>query len=169
MAGPPTVTFSSPEAVVGGWFTNTAYTYSIITTGDPNKFATDKFHVTGDWYTLSITGLHADGTTAGPVNIDLADYFGASLKHSRHVDLGRSEQPGHGLPPCNSPWTPPTSGDFGINTPAYFAMDNLTIAPEPGTLGLAATGLGVAGVGWLWRWRLDGRLAPSLKPETDRD
>jgi len=37
-------------------------------------------------------------------------------------------------------------GQFGMNTPAYFAMDNLTLVPvpEPGTLAL--TGLGIAGL-----------------------
>ncbi|HMO36139.1 MAG TPA: DUF4465 domain-containing protein, partial [Gemmatales bacterium] len=44
-------------------------------------------------------------------------------------------------------------GPFGMNTPAYFAMDNLVVAvPEPGTMALvgsAALGL----IGWYGRRR----------------
>ena len=33
------------------------------------------------------------------------------------------------------------NGDWGMNTPGYFAYDNLTIAPEPGTGMLVGLGL----------------------------
>ncbi|MEN6450250.1 MAG: DUF4465 domain-containing protein [Thermoguttaceae bacterium] len=154
--GAPTVTFSSPTRVVGAWFTNTAYTYSIITEGDPNNFAR-KFHQ-GDYYTLSVTGVRADGTATDPVNVDLADFLGASLHILNAwtwVDLSA-------LGTVSSLQFNVDSSDkgaSGINTPTYFAMDNLTVAPEPGTLWLLAVGGVFAAAGRLWRRRAGARSA----------
>ncbi len=50
-------------------------------------------------------------------------------------------------------------GQFGINTPLYFAMDNLTLStstaiPEPSSALLALTALGITGLAAAHRrWR----------------
>ena len=52
------------------------------------------------------------------------------------------------------------TGPYGMNTPAYFAMDNLKLSavPEPSTLALIC-GAGVAGTSWGYRQRCSPHTA----------
>jgi hypothetical protein len=140
----PTVTLATPSVVDFAWFTNTTYSYYSIRDGTPpygKKFgdAPDP----DDWFLLTITGMNAAGTPTGVVNFYLADYRFANnandyiVKDWTLVDLAS-------LGAVKSLEFTLTSSDtsFGmLNNPAYFAMDTLTVSPEPATLGLVALGL----------------------------
>jgi len=142
----PTVTFSAPTAVEQAWVTNTTYAYFDMLNGSSfsKKFGgadgTDE-----DWFLLTITGKTAGGGTTGPVEFYLADFRFADDSQDYILDA----------------WTPvdltglgavtslaftlssSDTGTWGMNTPAYFALDTLTVAPEPATLALVAGGAAV--------------------------
>ncbi len=142
----PVITFAAPVIVESAYFANTTYAALSMLNGD--GFAKKFGGVTGndpDFFTLTIIGRNAANAMTGSLTVSLADYRSpasvgdfiisswlktdlASLGavSSLHFELASSD-----------------SGPFGINTPAYFAMDNLTVAavPEPGTYAMLAIGL----------------------------
>jgi hypothetical protein len=86
----------------------------------------------GDWFLLTIYGLDADGDITGSVDFYLADY------RSQDPDLNYvvSGWTTVDLTPVGAASTlffqlTSTDNDpiFGMNTPAYFAMDNLQVTP----------------------------------------
>jgi hypothetical protein len=130
---PPTVTFPEPTAVTGFYVTNTTYAYFTMRLGDPfaKKFGGD----TGndpDWFLLSITGNDSQGNPTGTVDFYLADYrFQDNSKDYivnqwKWVDLSVLGQ----VKTLTFALSSSDVGDFGMNTPAYFAIDNLN-APQP--------------------------------------
>jgi hypothetical protein len=132
--------------------TNTTYAALSMLQGDP--FAKKFGGQTGndpDFFLLTITGKNAQNADTGTVQFYLADY--------RFADNGKDY--------VVSQWTtvPLSSlgadttvlsfglsssdvGAFGMNTPAYFAMDNLVLTPVPEP---AAVGLAAAAGSRLWR------------------
>ena len=148
----PTVTLATPSVVDYAWFTNTTYGYYSILdgTGFSKKFGDEPDP--DDWFLLTITGKDAAGTTTDSVEFYLADYRFADnardyiVKDWTRVDLTS-------LKTVNSLEftlaSSDSSVDFGMNNPSYFAMDTLTVVPEPATLGLLAVG----GLGVLVRGR----------------
>jgi hypothetical protein len=133
--------------------TNTAYTYSLMKIGDPNNYAR-KF-TDGDYYRLTITGYDSTGgvgNSVGALDVFLADYrYGAStvLDYWKTIDLTSlvgAKSLRFGLYSTDLNANP----DFGFNTPAYFAADNLvmTAVPEPSSLALLALGaIGLVAIG----------------------
>lgn len=133
------VTFSAPTPVLGFYVNNT--TYAALSMRDGDGFAKPFGGTTGsdpDWFRLTIRGADTAGQPTGEVAFYLADFrfadpgqdyiltdwtwvdttaLGPNVS-SLHFDLASSD-----------------TGAFGMNTPAYFAMDNLVV-PEPGTFGL---------------------------------
>jgi hypothetical protein len=115
-ASPPTVTFSTAQTVTGAYVTNTNYAYYSMLKGD--QFA--KQFEEGDWFTLTITGKDADGNVTGTVDFNLAtgtdivntwEWVGlSSLGTVKSLEFTLSSS---------------DTGEFGMNTPAYFAMDFL--------------------------------------------
>jgi len=140
------LTLAAPSVVDSAWFTNTTYAYYAIRDGTPfsKKFGDEPDP--DDWFILTITGKDAAGTTTDSVEFYLADYRFADnardyiVKDWTRVDLTS-------LKTVNSlefTLSSSDSGFFGMNNPAYFAMDTLTIStvsPEPATLCLLAAGL----------------------------
>lgn len=129
-AGLPTISLGSSSAVSGMYVTNTAYAYYTMLNG--NMFSR-KFN-SSDWFLLTITGLDAAGVSTGTINFYLAQN-GTILNEWTYVDLS-------GLGVVSSLTFSLSSSDngiFGMNTPAYFAMDNLVI-PEPATMFMLALG-----------------------------
>ncbi|MFW6146432.1 MAG: DUF4465 domain-containing protein [Planctomycetota bacterium] len=126
----------------GAYVTNTTYAYLSMRDGD--AFAKQFGGPTGDdpdWFALTVTGLHADGST-NTLDVDLADFRFADnaadyiLDEWTWVDLS-------GLGPVVGLAFTLSSSDMGpdgMNTPAYFALDGLAV-PEPTTLLLMAAGL----------------------------
>jgi hypothetical protein len=126
--------------------TNTTYAYFSMLDGD--QFAT-KFKA-GSFFQLTITGYTAAGAALGStVAFDLARYitdFDHPLRDWATVDLSSlagSKKLSFGLASSDV-------GAFGMNTPAYFAADNLRIrarsVPEPSSLVLGMIGVGIAAV-----------------------
>jgi len=137
----PTVTLATPSVIDSAWFTNTTYCYYSILdgTGFSKKFG----GTTGndpDWFLLTITGKDAAEQVTGTVDFYLADYRFAD--NAIVADWTRVDLTSLGaVKSLEFTLDGSDSSAWGLNTPAYFAMDTLTVAPEPATLGLVALGL----------------------------
>ena len=138
----PAVTFAGETTVLGGYFTNT--TYAALAMRDGDAFAKQFGGPSGDdpdWFILTITGKDASGSVTGSVDFKLADYTFADnaldyiVDSWEYVDLS----PLGVVKSIEMTLSSSDVGDWGINTPGYFAMDNLVV-PEPGTLALLAIG-----------------------------
>lgn len=144
----PTVSFANPTLLEGAYFSNTTYTALSIRDGDmfSKKFGGDTGN-DADWLKLVITGLDATGSSTGSLAFYLADYRFTDntqdyiVSDWRYVDLS-------GLGAVAALQFTMESSDvgmFGINTPTYFALDNLSISavPESSTLAMLLAGLGL--------------------------
>ncbi len=108
-------------AVVPGFYiTNSSYAYSSMTNGDGFAKKFDK----GDWFKLTITGYDVDGNETGTKDYYLADLRDPNkayiINDWRYVDLS-------GLGKVKSlsfELSSSDTGDYGMNTPAYFCFDN---------------------------------------------
>lgn len=149
-AGPPTITLDAAGIVEGLYVTNSNSAYYSMLKGD--LFA-KKFGGAGgdepDWFVLTITGKDAGGAVTDVVEFYLADYRFADNGEDYIVDaweyvdlstLGVVKSLEFGLSSSDV-------GAWGMNTPAYFAID--TIIPEPATIVL----LGLGALGLVWRKR----------------
>lgn len=139
--------------------TNTTYAALSMQTGD--DFAKKFGGTTGndaDFLLLTIegrSGLNGSGAILGTVPLYLADFQSTDntldyiLNTWRTVDLGALPAGIHSL---TFDLTSSDVGEFGMNTPSYFAMDSLVVAiPEPGTTALMT--VTIAGVYVINRWR----------------
>ena len=136
------------------WFTNTTYAALSMLNGD--SFAKKFGGASGndaDFFKLTIRGyddLATSGNLTGTKDFYLADYrfdnnaLDYVVSTWQEVDLsglGNAKSIGFSL-------TSSDNGGFGMNTPAFFAMDNLslTAVPEPTSVVLvcAVMGLGVS-------------------------
>ena len=134
------VTLPAGASVTSASFTNT--TYAALSMRDGDGFAKKFGGPTGndpDFFRLTVTGLAGD-TTVGTVDVYLADFRFADNASdyilSRWVDvdltsLAAARQLKFTLASSDN-------GDFGMNTPAYFAVDNLVTVPEPSVAGVLA-------------------------------
>mgnify|MGYP002620485977 CR=1 FL=1 len=110
-------------AVVSGFYiTNSAYTFNSLTGGD----AYAKTFTKGDWYLLTMTGYDADGNKTGTKEFYLADCRSEQdadwyiINDWRYVDLsglGKVKKIEFALSSSDN-------GDYGMNTPAYFCLDD---------------------------------------------
>ena len=115
------------DTVSGFYATNAAYTMHSMKNGD--NYA-HKFDL-GDWLKLTVTGLSADGTVTGTVDFYLADLRVADSAYIvndwRWVDLtplGKVKRLAFSMSSSDN-------GAWGMNTPAYFCLDNLGgVKPE---------------------------------------
>jgi hypothetical protein len=141
---PVSITFSSEAIVAGGYFTNTTYTAMDMLQGSgfSKKFGGENGS-DQDWFLLTIIGKDTSGLVTAAVDFYLADYRFENSSDDYIVDsweyinlsgLGSVKTMEFLLSSSDT-------GSFGMNTPAYFAMDNLVI-PEPAIFVL--TGFGVA-------------------------
>ncbi|KAB2319735.1 DUF4465 domain-containing protein [Betaproteobacteria bacterium SCN1] len=148
----PTVSFAGPVTVSGAYFTNTTYAALSMLEGD--QFAIYPFGGSDgdrpDWFKLTIEGWDAGNALTGSVDFYLADYRFADNSLDYIVDewtwvdlssLGAVSSLSFSLNSSDV-------GQFGMNTPAYFAMDNLAVAavPEPSQVAMFLAGLGVLGM-----------------------
>jgi hypothetical protein len=132
--------------------TNTTYAGLAMLQGD--AFTTKFGGIDGsepDFFKVIFTGfdsLNAAGTVTGTADFYLADYRFANnaldyvVNQWTLFDLGPLGQPRSiGIQFDGSDRDP----TFGLNTPAYVALDNLTLTavPEPTSLSLALIGLGL--------------------------
>ena len=108
-------------AVVPGFYiTNSAYAYSSMTGGDPYAKKFDQ----GDWFLLTITGYDADGEVTGTKEFYLADLRDADkayiISDWRYCDLSTLGK----VKTLNFALSSSDNGDYGMNTPAYFCLDD---------------------------------------------
>ncbi|MBP7830543.1 MAG: DUF4465 domain-containing protein [Kiritimatiellae bacterium] len=155
------VTLPLPAWVRGFYVNNTTYAALTMRDGDAYGFSKKFGGGTGDdpdWFQLTVTGRDLDGQVVGVTNHFLADYrftnnaqdfiqsdwrwvdlsaFGASVK-TLHFSLSSSD-----------------AGAWGMNTPAYFALDSLvfTYGPAAGQEHSPAIGMGDRRiVSWAGGW-----------------
>lgn len=131
-------------AGLGAYFTNTAY--AAISMRDGDMFSKKFGGASGndaDWFKLTLQG-YAAGLPTGSVDFYLADYRFADnaqdyiVNQWTHVDftaLGTVDQIRFSMSSTDN-------GAFGMNTPAYFAMDSVAV-PEPSALLCSLAGLGL--------------------------
>ena len=131
------------HTVSGAYFTNTTYAYLSMRDGDgiAKKFG----GVSGndpDWFKLSITGIDNSDEYTATLDFYLADFRFADNSQDYIIDswawvdltsLGN-------VVGIEFVVTSSDVGDYGMNTPAYFAIDNLATVPEPATMAFLALG-----------------------------
>ncbi|XZE20923.1 DUF4465 domain-containing protein [Pirellulaceae bacterium SH449] len=151
--------FNMPESsrLISMSVTNTTYTALSMRDGD--SFSKQFGGLTGndpDWFRVTFTGfsdVNATGSTTGSVDFYLADFRFADNSLDYIIDewtnlsltsLGIVRS-------VRLSFSSSDVGAWGMNTPAYVALDNLRFAavPEPSSLALIA----VAGSLWVWRRR----------------
>lgn len=151
--GAPSITFASAVTVQGAYVTNTTFTALAMLDGDAFGFSKKFGGSSGDdpdYLRLTIMGKDGNGVTTGSVYFMLADY--QTDDHSldyvvtdwRWVDLTAL---GSSVRSLQFALASSDTGAFGINTPAYFALDNLTVTavPEPEQAALLLAGLALVG------------------------
>jgi hypothetical protein len=120
----PVITLNGENTVYGLYVTN-GDTYSKKFGG---KSGDDK-----DWFKLTITGKGAEGNPTGTVDFYLADYrFDDNSKDYivdswEYIDLAKLGK----VKTLEFNLSSSDSGMFGMNTPAYFAMDTVIFQSEP--------------------------------------
>lgn len=144
--GSATVDLGDWGAPQGLYAANT--TYAALAMRDGDAFS-KKFGGTSgldpDWLKLTITGKDAAGTGTGSVDFYLADFRSDGtaadyiVDRWTWVDLGSL---GAMTQTLEFSLSGSDVGPWGLNTPAYFAIDGLAAVPEPGTL--LALGAGAA-------------------------
>ncbi len=130
----PTVLLSDDSMPVSMEVTNTTYAALSVLQGDAygKKFGGTDGH-DPDWFKLTITGLDDAAASIGSVEFYLADYrfeddaLDYVVQQWTLVDL----TPLAVARVLRFELTSSDVGVFGMNTPAYFAMDNLVFVPEP--------------------------------------
>jgi hypothetical protein len=132
------IVFPEPVKPSGFRIANTTYAYAVMTEIDPEGFSRPL--VSGDWFSVTATGLR-NGATVGSAEFFLADLRGAAPVGVRSgwnwFDLSGLDT----IDSLSFSFAGSDVGDYGLNTPAYFAMDDLTYAvPEPSGFVLTACG-----------------------------
>lgn len=108
----------------GMFVTNSTYAYLALKNHDDGhgEYAFVKQWTSDDWFLLTITGIGEANDTTGVVTFKLAD--GLNIVNDwEYVDLtklGRVSKITFSLSSTDN-------GQFGMNTPSYFAMDALTV------------------------------------------
>jgi hypothetical protein len=139
-----TIMLPTARTVLGAEFTNTTYAALSMLSGD--AFAKQFGGASGtdpDFFRLLIEGIDDMGASTGIVELMLADYrfvddsldfildewifldlTGLGIVRELRFDFESSD-----------------ASAFGVNTPTYFAIDNLVAIPEPGMALLVGLGL----------------------------
>jgi len=140
----PTLSFSSPKTVNSLFVNNT--TYAALDMQNGSGFS--RAFTTNDWFKLTITGMDASSHVVGTFDFFLADYTGYSEGDDKNdymvTDWKEINLSGFGDQVSSLQFTLTSSdtGQYGMNTPAYFALDHVDVIPEPSSLILILSGAG---------------------------
>jgi len=113
--------------VKGFYLTNSTYAYNSIAAGYPVEYPARKFH-NGDWFKLTIYGYSGGALKPDSVSTYLADFLFPDpsmnyiLNTWQWVDL----LPLGNVDSLQFSLSSTDNGSFGMNTPAYFCIDNFT-------------------------------------------
>jgi hypothetical protein len=123
----PLIAFADDVAPVRVEVANTTYAALSMENGD--QFAKKFTRDAGDHFDVIFTGLRSDGGVTGTVTASLADFRGSSspgiLRTWATIDLS-----GLGaVRKIDVSFQSSDVGSYGINTPLYVAIDNLTYYP----------------------------------------
>ncbi len=143
------IVLPEPQVVQGASFTNTTYAALSMRDGD---FFSKKFGGPSgsdpDYFRLLVEGIDAGGSSTGTVELMLADFRFSDDSLDSILDawvfldlsgLGAVRELHFGFESSDV-------GAFGINTPTYFAIDDLVTIPEPGAALLIGLGIGILGL-----------------------
>lgn len=127
------------DSIRGLYITNSAYAANTILYAKEEDYA-HKFGK-GDWMKVTFTGYHADGTEA-KVDYYLADY--RSAKEADHYCLDTWQwvdlRPLGEVTSISFSLDGSDSGQWGLNTPAYFCLDNFNGNRVVGEAAMQAAG-----------------------------
>ncbi len=98
-----------------------------------------------DFFRLLVEGIDGGGSSTGIVELMLADFrFGDDALDSILDEWVFLDLSGLGaVSELRFGFESSDVGDFGINTPTYFAIDDLVTIPEPGAALLIGLGMGI--------------------------
>jgi len=128
--GPDTIVLSSLSEMLGLYITNS--TYAVLSMRDGDAYSKKFGGVTGndeDWFKLKITGWNESQIEVGTIEFYLADYRFADnakdyiIKDWQWVDLSSLTNTSYLTFELSST----DNGDWGMNTPAFFCLDEITI------------------------------------------
>jgi len=167
----------APSAWVRGFYINNT-TYAALTMRDGDEYGFSKKFggATGDdpdWFLLTIIGRDLDGQVVGTISHYLADYrfTNNALDYIQSawqwVDLSIF---GPAVKTLHFSLTSSDTGAWGMNTPAYFALDSLvfTYAPAAGQPNSAAIGKDDSRlITWASGWT-NYRVGASCDPDWQR-
>lgn len=152
------------DTIAGCYVTNSAYTLNTILNGDSyaRKFET------GDYLKIIFTGKRADSTETSSVEYYLADYRSNNPALHTYADtwewvdlssLGKVVSVKFTIDGSDS-------SAWGLNTPAYFCLDNFGYKPSYIIDGIGSTAVnrGRDGVHEVARYTLDGRQVAAPVP-----
>lgn len=123
-----TCAFDQPLVVNSLYLTNSTYTYKAIRDGNDGAGFVRQF-TEGDYFKVTIAGLDSTGVVTGRVDCYLADFRGGKrlvVNDWTKVELatlGKVKQ-------LVFTFLSTDSGEWGMNTPAYACIDNLTYTLE---------------------------------------
>lgn len=152
----PIVTLPGGTHPVSLQVTNTTYDAISMLYGDhyAKQFSGPAGEFTGDWFKLTVTGLDSAGNPIGSVDAYLADF--RSTNSAQHYvlqtwanvnlsSLASATALSFGLSSSDN-------GKFGMNTPAYFAADDLSVTKVIGdtTGDGVVNGLDIANIASNW-------------------
>lgn len=151
------------EQVFGAYFSNSVYAYRYMLDG--NKYANNHF-----WLKLIVRGYHNGVKSTDSVSFTLADYTNTAspvlVNNWQWVNLT-------GLGDVDSLTfdliSNDTAGGYGINTPSYFAMDNLVTSDGqcPAATNLTASAITVSGAQLTWTNAIAG-MTPVYEVAVDQ-
>ena len=149
--GSSVVTLPEPAEVQGAYFTNITYAYLAVVDGDDGGAGFARQFVDGDFFRLDIIGKDAGGAETGLVEFYLADYRNGNSFAAGDWTWVDLTPLGDGVQSLEFDLISTDAGMFGINTPSYFALDDLTFStssgvavPEPSSLTQLLLCLGAA-------------------------
>jgi hypothetical protein len=149
---PQSVSFETAVSVDGFQVNNTTYAALSMLNGD--GFAKAFGGTDGDdedWFKLTVEGFDGSSASQGSVDFYLADYRFADNEQDYLVDDWTwvdLTALGDNVASLAFSLSSSDTGDYGMNTPSYFALDELTyqVVPEPATLMLMLmSGIGLVG------------------------